>query len=286
MDLTKQYIIQAITVASNNLRLSSEKIECVAILRDHISKSGDLQSVILKFKKITELSKFGIRLSEIFNQLSNSKLDFLRLSEQFKEHTHQMVLLLSNLLDRVTPSLLREKLYQESGEDTGGEVDTKESSEKTIELIRSPEKESAIAQKTNELKEEIILADLEKETELSFEQFQQRILKPVKGLENLLSRLISGEFHEDELRSSMELMKINYELSEENGFKVISNMHIIFAVGLKLILNKKMKPDKYIVESLRACLIVIVAVIKSKDVDITNYLNRAERFGEQILKYK
>jgi hypothetical protein len=33
---------------------------------------------------------------------------------------------------------------------------------------------------------------------------------------------------------------------------------------------------------MRACLIVIVAVVRGKEVDITNYLNRAENFGRQI----
>jgi len=41
-----------------------------------------------------------------------------------------------------------------------------------------------------------------------------------------------------------------------------------------------------VIESLRACLIVIVAVVRGKDVDINNYLNKAERFGNQLLKIK
>jgi len=41
-------------------------------------------------------------------------------------------------------------------------------------------------------------------------------------------------------------------------------------------------PGKDVVDALRACLIVIVAVVKGKEVDITNYLNRAEEFGKRI----
>jgi hypothetical protein len=33
-------------------------------------------------------------------------------------------------------------------------------------------------------------------------------------------------------------------------------------------------------------LIVIVAVVRGKDVDINNYLNKAEQFGNQIIKIK
>jgi len=48
--------------------------------------------------------------------------------------------------------------------------------------------------------------------------------------------------------------------------------------------NGKLLVDKTVIESLRACLIVIVAVVKRKEVDITGYLNRAEEFGNKYFK--
>jgi hypothetical protein len=58
-------------------------------------------------------------------------------------------------------------------------------------------------------------------------------------------------------------------------------MHEIVAYAMDEIINGKLLPDKKIIESLRACLIVIAAVVKRKDVDITGYLNRAEEFGKK-----
>ena len=48
MDFKKQYIIQAISVASNNLRLSSDKIETVAILKEHFEKCEQFENQIKK----------------------------------------------------------------------------------------------------------------------------------------------------------------------------------------------------------------------------------------------
>jgi hypothetical protein len=45
-------------------------------------------------------------------------------------------------------------------------------------------------------------------------------------------------------------------------------------------------PGREVIEALRACLIVIVAVVKGKEVDITNYLNKAEEFGKKIQSIK
>ena len=65
MNLIKQYIIQSITNAANSLRLSTQKIEVVGLLKELISKSEDLEADIIKMKKITQFSTLAIRLNEI-----------------------------------------------------------------------------------------------------------------------------------------------------------------------------------------------------------------------------
>ena len=45
-------------------------------------------------------------------------------------------------------------------------------------------------------------------------------------------------------------------------------------------------PGHDVIEAMRACLIVIVAVVRGKELDITNYLNRAEAFGREIQSLK
>jgi len=57
-------------------------------------------------------------------------------------------------------------------------------------------------------------------------------------------------------------------------------MHTIFYTALLSIKDKKIAIDKNLIESLRACLIVIVAVVRGKDVNITNYLNKSENLGK------
>ena len=42
--------------------------------------------------------------------------------------------------------------------------------------------------------------------------------------------------------------------------------------------------DKSVIEALRACLIVIVAIVKKKEVDISGYLSRSEEFARKYLK--
>jgi len=77
-------------------------------------------------------------------------------------------------------------------------------------------------------------------------------------------------------------MKTNGEVSEKNGFEIISSMHKILYQALILIKSQELVPGKNVIESMRACLIVIVAVVRGKEVDITNYLNKAEDFERKI----
>jgi hypothetical protein len=132
------------------------------------------------------------------------------------------------------------------------------------------------------LREAIIFEELNKETTLDFENYEEKVLRPVKELDSFLNRVMKYEFTENEIKGFIRTTNENAELSKKIGFEILSNMHQIFAKGLELIDNKKIAASSNVVESLRACLIVIVAVVRGKEVDITSYLTRAENFGKTI----
>jgi len=114
--------------------------------------------------------------------------------------------------------------------------------------------------------------------------FEKKILSPVKSLDDMLKKIPSGSVSEKELMNYSELMKEHSTLASSQGFHVIAKMHEIIALALSAVINGKLFADKTVIESLRACLIVIVAVVKRKDVDITGYLNRAEEFGTKYFQ--
>ena len=91
MDLIKVYLIQSITSAANNLRLNAQQIEVVGLLRETIITSKDVGAEFLKMKKSTELSKLAIRLNEIYSFLTQGKVDFVKISEQFREHSRYLI---------------------------------------------------------------------------------------------------------------------------------------------------------------------------------------------------
>ncbi|HQF43257.1 MAG TPA: hypothetical protein PK073_10135 [Ignavibacteriaceae bacterium] len=282
MDLIKNYINQSITIAANNLRLNNQQIEVVALLKEAISKSDKLSDDLINMKKITELSTLAIRLNDIYNSLTQNPIDFLKISDQFKEHSRYLIKDLGHMLDVCTPAIFKSAIEKLKG------IDIYPKEEIKVDLSKRVYDEQPFERsETEEIKEEIIFEKIEEtETEEIIQNFESTILGPIKPLDNLLKKLSDNDVEYEELIRFSKVMDENAALSRKIGFEILSGMHRIVSKALILIKNRDLMPGREVIESLRACLIVIVAVVRGKDVDINNYLNKAERFGNQLLKIK
>jgi hypothetical protein len=289
MDIVKQYLVQCISTAANNLRLNSQKIEIVAMLRDIIVKSNDLDDDIRIMKKITELSTLAIRFNEIYSYLSQPQIDLFKFSEKIKEHSSILIKDMSHMLDMVSPNSFKhaiEKLRPLAKEEEKNiPVSVLENANNSIKVDLSNRKTdpNVFEKSENEIIKEKIIMDEENDNEdLFFQNYETEILKPIKSIDSLLKQISLYDVAEDEIFRWATLMKTNGDLSTKIGFEIIANMHRILSRAFTLIGTKELVPKSEVIESMRASLIVIVAVIKGKEVDITNYLNRAEEFGRRI----
>lgn len=289
MEISKQYIVQCIILASNNLRLTPEKIEIVALLRECISGSQDLGEDIKKLKKITETAKLAIRMSEILDYLLRSKLDFVRFTEKFKEHAQSLIKEINFLLENTTPSIFKGKLEILKNLEVPPSIPLVKIENSIVEAD-FPQRKSIFEiteiSETDRIKENIIFDNDKDDDSIFFQNFEETIMRPIKQLEQLLKSLPNGDVSYEEINKLAEIMKNNSDISEKFGTEIITNMHMIFAKALILIRNKELMPGKEIVEALRSCLIVIVALVRNKEVDIAIYLNRAEEFGKRIQTMK
>ncbi len=282
MDLIKQYITQSITIAANNLRLNNQQIEVVALLKQTISKSENLSDDLINMKKITELSLLAIRLNEIYNSLTQNPIDLLKISDQFKEHSRYLIKDLGHMLDITTPAVFKTAIEKLNGAIVFPKEEIK------IDLSkRIPEEDPFIKSETEEIKENIIFSeDIENEDEELIQKFEPTILGPIKPLDNVLKKISNNEIDYEELIKYAQIMDDNAALSRKIGFEILSGMHRIVSKALILIKNRELMPGKEVIENLRACLIVIVAVVRGKDVDINSYLNKAEEFGNKLATIK
>lgn len=301
MDLIKQYIVQCIAAASSNLRLNNQRIEVIAMLKDVISKSKDIQYDLNQLKKITELSKLAIKLSEIHNYLREGNIDFLKVSDKFKEHSFNLIKEMNQMLDMVNPYTFQEKLDHFFQPETNvvevileSQNTSDDNSLNKLELkdlenstnVADSKGTTAIDKDEDKDKDEEKGKDKSEVYIKSFDSFETTILKPIILIDSMLNQITLDSDLPAEIEEYTALMKVNADLSSKNGFDILTKMHEIVSTGLIHLKNKTLVPSKEVIESLRACLIVIVALVKSKEVDIKNYLNRAEVFGKFLQKIK
>lgn len=311
MDLIKQYIVQCIAAASSNLRLNNQRIEVIAMLKDVISKSKDIQYDLNQLKKITELSKLAIKLSEIHNYLREGNIDFLKVSDKFKEHSFNLIKEMNQMLDMVNPYTFQEKLdhffqpetnvvevileSQNTSDDNSlNKLELKDlenstnvaDSKGTTAIDKEEDKDKGKDKDKDEDEDKEGREDKSEVYIKSFDSFETTILKPIILIDSMLNQITLDSDLPAEIEEYTALMKVNAELSSKNGFDILTKMHEIVSTGLIHLKNKTLVPSKEVIESLRACLIVIVALVKSKEVDIKNYLNRAEVFGKFLQKIK
>jgi hypothetical protein len=208
----------------------------------------------------------AIKLHDIYSFLMRNNIDLLSISEKFKLHSQQIVKDVNLLLYNANQSnfkLLFNKIKPE-------EI-LEESKDPIIEIIEEQPRE--------EVKEETIL----------FTKFEETILAPIKPMDSFLNELSlqnDSENYSEKIDEFIVVMKNNAELSKENGFEILSGMHSLIYDSLILFKEDNLKADKESIESLRACLIVIAAVVRGKEVDITGYLNKAENFSKKINSIK
>jgi len=276
MNLIKQYIVQSLTAASNNLRLTTHQLEAVGLLRESLLKSDDILADIDKMKKLTELSTLAIRLNEIYNFLTQRRIDFFKLSDQFKNHSQYLINDLNHILEGDKSVIVKNALNRLSGfkTTTDEEINVNLTREKTNSdlLISTPSAE----RKRN------TVTDRNKAWNGHINNFEMIILDPIKPIDRLLKKMEISEMNPKDLAYFAKVMRVNAEIAEKQGNEIVAEMHLIVSRALLMIKSSELLPDKNTIESIQACLIVIVALVRGKDLDITNYLNKAEEFGEEI----
>jgi len=274
MDFSKQYITQCISAAANSLRLTTQQIEIVALLKEEILSSTDLQEDIRLMKKITELSTLAIKMGEILNYLENSTIDFFKVSEIFKDHSRNLIRDLSILLDSTNPSAFKSSL--EKIKNLNADFNEKKSEQFSNRISLQSDLES------DRLKEKFILDDEIEDDDILLQQYEANILSPIKPFDEFLNRVYSDNYESEEISYYINMFSNNLNSSKKFGFDLIANMHSTIKNTLELLKSGKLKADKDVIDSLRACLIVIAAIIKGKDVDITNFLNKADSLHRKI----
>lgn len=298
MDLRKQYLIQCIVTASNALRLNAHNIEVLALLRQSIASSEDLETDFIQMKKIMELAKLAARLLEIYNHLTKNRIDFTKISLQFAEHSRSIVNDLGYLLEHAVITKFATALNQIQRDGKSDTIELDLTGRKERSLTRDSFEDDSANQQTGEKMQlsEILYEkanaikppspDDERMFHITnFETFEKITLEQINLYQPLMQDIEAMRSNSEELLLFSKAMKELAGHSENYGITLLAKMLDTISKGAFLLANKRIPEVKAVADSFRSCMIVAVTIIKQKQIDISVYITKAERFAVGIEQY-
>jgi hypothetical protein len=183
---------------------------------------------------------------------------------------------LNHILEGDNPKVIKIALDKMSG------IQSRKEEEIKIDLTEVKTDSDQLIKHSREERKKEFVKSVEGRADNHYRDYEKIILEPIRPIDAMLMSLEKRTVNYEDLAHFAEIMRVNAEISEKNGYEIIAEMHSIISKALLMIKARELMPGKKIIESIQACLIVIVAVVRGKDVDITNYLNKAEEFAGEI----
>ncbi len=241
----REYIVQAFVNSANDLRLNSHRVVLINMIKDFLYKCEDIDFGIAELKKITEFSKFAIRLGQL-NLFTKQKPDFLLISSIIKSESQSLIPIIQQMLDSLSVEFANEKLL---------EIKEKFNSDVPLKKV-----------------------EVNKDASVEKEELRKSILSFIRKADVLLSEFDNDENDvviKDEILSELSFLRSRLIILNND---LVDNMFSIFDSLLAELQNDENREE--IIEALRASMIVIVATIREKDVDLKPFIERAMNFFE------
>ena len=238
----REYIIQTFVNSANELRQTSHRIVIVNLIKDFLYKCEDIEFALTEMKKLTEFSKFAIRLGQI-NLFTKKKPDFLTVSSVIKKESQTLIPVVQQMLDSLAIEFTDQKLDE-----------IKRKRKQALEPPETHDKDS------------------------EHEELNKDILSFIRKADELLTNFEENKIPvEDEENFSAEIKSLRNRLSVLNN-DLIENMFSVFDALFAELDDFENREE--IVEALRASMIVIAGTIRKKEVDLTPFIDRAMAYFE------
>ena len=258
MEFSRRYIIQCIGHAASNIRLKGEALENLSLLKNYIHKFPDSEFLFREMKKVTALSRIGIKLNEIYMYASSDRVDFSVLSKEFSRQSAElttplMFLLNDNSTEKLENYLLNIRLHQK-------EVPREETEE------NSSDQEKLVVQLKHR------------------EEFNNSFILLLKELNELLDNIATNSIEVSEIKHYISLIEEKIEIAESANIEIVSRVLGCANSALEFIAVNNDSKHTELIEKVRSAFIVVVVVLRGKDVDLGLYLEEVNQIKMLLSK--
>ncbi len=246
MNWERAYIVQTYENAANNLRMNSRRLVNYTLIREFLTECDKMEAAIDEMKKITEFAKFAVKFDKVI-EFARSVPDFVNLGTEMNKQINDLISVVREMLDEMEPEELAEKI---------------ETVKRNLSLpvsendnVYSPREETEKEFRTDKILEVVNL---------------------IRNIDEYLNLCVSGSISGDDKEKFMEIVnRMNALLSDFSDSLIVEMKNIFNALFGEIISRGVSRSEE--IEAMRACLIVIVAKLKNKDVDISQFIELARR---------
>ncbi len=232
---------------SLNKREKSELTEQIIPEKD---EANELSEKILESKK----TEAEISVAQIPEETS--------IKEPQAEHLHE-----------ITNENLDKELQEEQNSLNQFEKETTESENSISE-------EEEIVEES-QLSEQIIKSMNESNDNLYLD-FERLVLDNILEVDEFLSKILTEQVDSEQSLKLIQKAYKSYQLAQELNFDLISELIKVYWLSLVAIRDNKLKPNKEISELIRSTLIILVSLLKQRDVDLEPFIQKHNQLKEKL----
>ncbi len=128
-----------------------------------------------------------------------------------------------------------------------------------------------------------VMSSINSENSNLYLDFEKTLLENILEVDDLLSKILNDKVDEDIQLNIIQRSYKSYELAKELQFDLISELIKVYWLTLVATTNKKLNLTKQLAELIRSTLIILVTLIKQREIDLEPFMQKHNQLKE-ILK--
>ncbi|MFN4111990.1 MAG: hypothetical protein ACK4G1_06910 [Ignavibacteria bacterium] len=150
-------------------------------------------------------------------------------------------------------------------------------------------------EQSNQLREELDTTDkdstseeliktIKEENNNLYLDFEKLILDNILEVDEFLNQVLNQKFDDEQILKLIQKAYRSLQLAEELNFTLISELIKVYWLSLVAIRDNNMRPDKFTAELIRSTLIILVTLIKQRDIDLEPFMQKHNQLKEELKK--
>ena len=214
----------------------------------------------------------------LFKEINGSSNDKDKLNDE-NLRQEESANIVSEHESRGTESKLKEEYSEETEKIEEEGLDTQNEKLKEGELSSD---ESSIS--SNEVPEKSEPESREKSPEELYLELEKSLLKNIIDVDAFLNDALSGYINDAHLLSLISKAQYCMVLAEQLGHDMVAQLIRTYRFGIMALNDGKLPLQENVSELIKAVLIILISIIKNKDIDLDQYWERCSQLQEILRK--